>query len=42
MMTAEEIAEVVAFLCSDALSRLTGINIPIEYGHFLIPGYRTT
>ncbi len=41
MVTPEEIAEAVCFLCSDAASAITGINLPVDAGWLVAGSWAT-
>ena len=38
MIPAEAISDAVVWLCSDAAARVTGVALPIDSGHMILPG----
>jgi SDR family mycofactocin-dependent oxidoreductase len=42
MLPASAISEAVVWLASDAASRVTGVALPVDSGHMVLPGFNTT
>jgi NAD(P)-dependent dehydrogenase (short-subunit alcohol dehydrogenase family) len=41
MLPAEAISEAVVWLCSDSASRISGVALPVDSGHMILPGFNT-
>jgi SDR family mycofactocin-dependent oxidoreductase len=39
MLPAEAISEAVVWLCSDSASRISGVALPVDSGHLILPGF---
>jgi SDR family mycofactocin-dependent oxidoreductase len=41
MLPAQAISEAVVWLCSDSASRVSGVALPVDSGHMILPGFNT-